>query len=199
MACNGRNHPPDCKCNFRGGHPNSHPPAPYAWGRRSFRKLSSGPNAKCPQCFADVYFIKFRHGGTYFNTTTPPLEKHECTDGSRTYKPFNKRGVPKLRNRKSDLEKDGWLPFFATNIEKFTCGTIIHGLALDSPTIHHFGFSQFIDIESDSLIYFKILRTTEPNVKLHCFLKTPSESANFLGYNNCSTELELRIKINSTD
>lgn len=195
MACNGHNHPKGCTCNFRGGHPNSQPPAWRGWGRSAARHYVSGPNASCPECKAPVYFIPGpKGGGTFFDCIGPPWTKHPCTNNPKPYSPFNKKGLPKLRNRHSEFERDGWLPFVIRNIEQLAVGTIVHGVALDNPTVLHFGFLEAIKPDKHRPIFFRYEKSDKSRIEFNCFAPTSSEAKTLVGFDDCRADFDLLIK-----
>ena len=86
MACNGFNHPPDCVCDFRGGHSGSQPPRPIPAApllgslappleRRSFatRRIS-----RCRKCGMPIYFIPGLNGGNVLAAADGSLLRHSC-------------------------------------------------------------------------------------------------------------------------
>lgn len=178
MACNGFNHPKDCKCNFRGGHPNSRPPVWRGWRPRSARRYISGANASCPECRAAVFYVPGpKGGGAYYDSFGPPWPKHACTNKPKPYSPYGRTGKPKLTNRRSEFERDKWLPFFIRNIERLAIGAIIHGVALDNPTVLHFGSPQTeITPDRERPIYFRLVSGRSPDVELNFFPQDGQEA-----------------------
>lgn len=201
MACNGYNHHKDCKCNFRGGHPNTRPPAWRGWKRSSARRYSSGPNATCPECRTPVYWVPGPHGGgAYYNSFGPPWPKHPCTNRPKSYSPYGRSGKPILRNRRSEFERSGWLPFFIRNIERLAVGTILHGVALDDPTVLHFG-SLTLDINPDKErpIYFRPMKSKAGVIELNFFPLEGSEPVSNRLFDDCRNELDLLLKQEPTN
>jgi hypothetical protein len=194
MACNGFNHSDDCQCGFRGGH--AHAKRWKRWSPREARHWASGPNAYCPKCHAPVFFVPFGGGrGTYFDTIVPTWKRHPCTDARRNYSPYNKQGVPKLRNRRSEFEKNGWTPFFIRNVETLAKGMIVHGVAFDSPTVLHFGFCESFGMERTLPIYFRM--HAQGRVEVNFFTNVAGEIANIFGFDDCFNEMELLLKSTS--
>jgi hypothetical protein len=143
-----------------------------------------------------VKYIAFPNGGgTYFEADVFPLKRHPCTDGSKRYSPFNRQGTPKLRNRRTDLDRGGWLPFFIKKIEHFTFGTIIHGAALDFPSDLHFGFADLVEPDRRLLSIFRVKPGREPRVELNYFPEGKTEPILSRGFENCATEIELLAKL----
>jgi hypothetical protein len=196
MVCNGNNHPKDCKCNFRGGHPHLRPPVWHGWSARTARRSLSGPNAQCPECRASVYFVQGKHGGgTYFDQLGPPWPKHPCTDTSKKYSVYSKSGKPKLRVKPSEFEKDRWLPFIVRHIERLGIGTIVHGLVLDNPTLEHLGIlSKDFDPDTYRPIFFRTTSIADTIAELNYFKIGSDEIVSRSLYRDCRNEFELLIK-----
>lgn len=196
MACNGYNHPKDCKCNFRGGHPKSRPPTWRGWKPRAARRYFSGPNATCPECRIPVYYVPGpKGGGAYYDHFGPPWPKHACTNKPKPYSPYGPSGKPKLRNKRSEFERDRWLPFFIRNIERLASGTIIHGVALDDPTVLHFGTIELnIAPDTERPIYFRASKTTDGCIELNYFASSESESVTSILFDDCRTDLDLILR-----
>lgn len=157
MACNGNNHADNCQCNFgKGGRPTTRSFVWKGWRPKSVRGYFTGPNATCPECRKAVFYIPFKAGGgAYFDTFGPPWPKHPCTNNPPQYSPYTISGKPKLRSLPTTLEKDGWFPFIARNVERLASGTIVHGVGLENPTTFHFGavIDSVIDLTRPRVIY----------------------------------------------
>jgi len=71
------------------------------------------PNAICPVCGEDVYYIEFWNGGrVFFDELGPPWPKHLCTDnGTRIVKP-NITNQTKIQTYPNifDVKDNGWIP-----------------------------------------------------------------------------------------
>lgn len=87
MACNAWNHPPECRCDFRGGHPNSHVvrrgqserPTQIAAPDPLQRSQFGYKRTRCPKCSKFVYFVRPYNGGTvWFDDLGVPWPKHGC-------------------------------------------------------------------------------------------------------------------------
>lgn len=90
--CNAKHHDSSCRCGFGG--------PDHLGGGGSYERLSGDirleiervfsysnalsylyPNAKCPNCYKPVYFLKLSNGGrVFFDEIGPPWPKHPCTD-----------------------------------------------------------------------------------------------------------------------
>lgn len=199
MGCNGNNHAKDCSCAFRGGRSNASAPKWNGWTKTSFKKYRSGTNALCPKCGTPVFFIRFSHGrGTFFDRLDPSRKRHPCTDSRLRYSPFNKAGTPKLRNRRSAFERDGWSPFFIKNIETSISGTLISGEALVGQGHFLFGFLDQFSPDLEAPVFFRIRTGREPRVELNFFPKGSDTSHSLMGFEDCGTELELAAKRGGT-
>jgi len=85
MACNGFNHPPDCRCLFRGGHSGSAPPRPVSAAPLlgalalpvSAQPFKLQPRA-CPKCGQPTYFVRAENGGRYRAAADGSMLRHNC-------------------------------------------------------------------------------------------------------------------------
>lgn len=120
MGCNGNNHRPDCTCPFRGGykdhaHQNPwqqrHAEAARLWSIRA--ESFTIPNARCPQCRAQVFFYSSPDGGkVFFDDLGPPWPKHPCTDsGPKSTRPAG-AAFQRLVSR-----DNGWRLFIYDRVE----------------------------------------------------------------------------------
>jgi len=86
MACNGFNHPPDCVCNFKGGHPGSQPPRPVPdaalFGSlappRERRPFESRRVSYCRKCGKPIHFIPGPNGGIFIAAADGSSLRHSC-------------------------------------------------------------------------------------------------------------------------
>jgi len=92
--CNAWNHPPGCNCGWGWGFcglggraaPESRPTNNWIisdGASSSPHEFSSytNPNARCPECGAQVFFYQSPSGGrVFFDSLGPPWPKHPCTD-----------------------------------------------------------------------------------------------------------------------
>ncbi len=108
MACNGHNHPDDCRCNFRGGHHGALPPRPIpavpllgnlAPPERR-RAAQSRRTFSCRRCGMPIQYLPGQNGGAFIMAADGSLLRHSCP-----------RSVPD-RKLKYQREKSlcGWLP-----------------------------------------------------------------------------------------
>lgn len=193
MACNGFNHQKDCTCHFGGGHPLSRPPRWTGWRPRSIRRLLKKANAKCPECRAEVYYLPFRNGGgAYFDKLGPPWPKHPCTDDTKRYSPYTKSGKPRLTVKPTEFEETGWLPFILRNVEFFSVGTIIHGVALDNPTVLHFGTRNVnLDLDRQRPIHFRCREDGSKRVDINYFRNSEDQPVSICMFADCVNEVEI--------
>jgi len=82
-------------------------------GGRTLRNLYASfvnPNARCPVCFASVFYYQSSSGGrVFFDELGPPWPKHPCTDSGR---PFLRTDPETVRTRQLYWwEEQGWSPF----------------------------------------------------------------------------------------
>lgn len=86
MACNGYNHPPDCVCNFKGGHPNSQPPRPFLEApllgslappieRSLFKRRRV---SHCRKCGMPIHFVLGPKGGSFIAAGDGSFLRHNC-------------------------------------------------------------------------------------------------------------------------
>lgn len=107
MACNGYNHRPDCRCDFRGGHAGTVPPMPppaALLGDLAPPKLKKATYLRsprsCAKCGLPTYFVRGRHGGSYIAAGDGTYLKHRCPKAVPS-EPLKFRRARSLR---------GWLP-----------------------------------------------------------------------------------------
>lgn len=86
MACNGFNHPPDCDCNFRGGHAGTQPPrrvehaslfgdlAPARERPPQIERRSR----RCPKCGLPIFYVPVPRGGRFLAAGDGSFLKHNC-------------------------------------------------------------------------------------------------------------------------
>lgn len=85
--CNAHNHPPDCTCGWGG---DGHAGISYGWqgstptiangGIRVWSESSFTRPTHCPECGADVYFIRHNGGSVWVDELGWPWPKHACFD-----------------------------------------------------------------------------------------------------------------------
>lgn len=128
MACNGFNHPPDCMCRFRGGHPGSQPPRPVPTaplfgslapprerGHAGSRRISH-----CRKCGMPIHFIPGPKGGRFITAADGSFLQHSCP-----------KAVPerKLSLKRADWRRD-WLPARLQTVNGRGKGQIVTVLGL---------------------------------------------------------------------
>lgn len=195
MACNGFNHPKECKCNFRGGHPNSRPPSWRGWRPRAVRRYISGPNARCPECHLPVYWVpNSRGGGAYCDHFGPPWPKHPCTDMTKRYSPYGRSGKPKLTAKKTELQREGWLPFIVRNIEPLASGVIVHGVVLDNPTVRHLGSLESLSIDRELPIFIRPKPQSPGVIEFDFFPEGKDDHRTVSVFDDCRTDFDLLLR-----
>lgn len=86
MACNGYNHPPNCICNFKGGHHNVQPPqriseAPLLGSlappseKSLFRRRRT---SHCSKCGMPIHYIPGPKGGSFIAAGDGSFLRHNC-------------------------------------------------------------------------------------------------------------------------
>ena len=85
MTCNGYNHPPDCTCNFKGGHHNSHPPQPIpeaplfgSLAPPAGKVLKRRRTSTCRKCGMPIHYIPGSRGGSFIAAGDGSFLKHNC-------------------------------------------------------------------------------------------------------------------------
>lgn len=193
MACNGHNHPPNCNCNFRGGHPSSSPSSGWGGTRKAIKSSVLKAKSRCPKCGRLTYYFKASSGGGFYcETVGPPWTRHPCNVGSEKYSPFNREGRPRLRVYKSEYERDGWIPFIVRFIEEFPNSIIIHGFILDNPGERHIGVKSHLKIDRAIPMYLKdggegIVKISAYDIEMEDFILLN-------GLDACSGPLEIELK-----
>lgn len=193
MACNGNNHADNCQCNFgKGGRPTIRSFVWKGWRPKSVRGYFTGPNATCPECRKAVFYIPFKAGGgAYFDTFGPPWPKHPCTNNPPQYSPYTISGKPKLRSLPTTLEKDGWFPFIARNVERLASGTIVHGVGLENPTTFHLGALIDLMIDSTRPIFVRLL--PDNRAQMDFFPTDRTEPSTVDVFPDCLNDLDLLL------
>lgn len=194
MTCNGNNHASNCQCNFgNGGLPRARSFVWKSWKPKSAAGYFNGPNATCPECRKDVYFIPFRSGGgAYFDRFGPPWPKHPCTDKPPEYSPFTRSGKTRMRSLPTAWDKSGWIPFFVRNIEAFGCGTIIHGACFNNPTVFHLGVLADISVDLNRPVFLKV--SSDTSVALDFFPLTEVASMTVEAFPDCLNVIDLLLR-----
>lgn len=146
--CNAHNHPPGCTCGWGGeGHLGSRAGASSAGGNLPFGVYTfqhfsiHEPNAICPVCGADVYFIRPSSGGAvFFDEVGPPWPKHPCMehDNQSQVRAIGRaRIVPEDELAKAPRDMpprwavEGWAPVEITHAQEIHGGSggyILRGL-----------------------------------------------------------------------
>lgn len=166
MACLGKNHAFNCSCGF---------------GKRGIREdlteeesqpsLTNLGNARsrCPRCGARVFYRRGPiGGGTYFDQIGSRWARHPCTDRRYKYSAFNREGQPKLRNRKTDLQKRGFKPIVVTESQALSDNTILKGSWLDKPSRFSLVMPGSYSIDINQVVL--MMRRPDGGVILNCFL-----------------------------
>lgn len=175
------------------------PPPRRAWRAPPVKKQMAATNAVCPECRAPVYFRRGPFGGGgYFDTPFRPWTKHPCTNKDKPYNHIGRNGNPKLRNRKSTYERDGWIPFVVRNIETPLGASIVHGVALDSETIHHIGFRRAFVPDLTEQIYIRPVPDQSDEVEFNFVPLGSHEALSYVGYDDCRNAVDLILRMDDT-
>lgn len=193
MACKGNNHADNCLCNFGiGRRATTRSYAWRGWKPQSVRSYFSGPNATCPECRKAVFYIPFKGGGgAYFDAFGPPWPKHPCTNIPPQYSPYTASGKPRLRTLPTALERGGWFPFIARNVERLASGTIVHGVGLENPTAFHFG--SLIDLMIDSMRPIFVRLLPDNRAEMDFFPIDRNEPLTVEVFPDCLNDLDLLL------
>lgn len=163
MACLGKNHPFNCSCGFgtKGVRPilevEEHP---------SFANISAGSH--CGKCGALVYFRRAPSGGgTFFDQLGGNWPVHRCNDRKYKYTPFNRHNRPKLRNRKSDLQRRGFIPIIIADIASHQDRLVLRGSWLSTPSQFYLTVADDLLIDTKRSIFMK--KAPSGMMVLNCF------------------------------
>ncbi len=190
MACNGFNHRPGCSCNFKGGHPIANASSGTVLSRRTFSARVDDARRICPDCRKVVYFFKFRSGGSgAFDTFGPPWLRHPCRATGESYSPFSRSGRPKLRNRRSEYERDGWIPIDIRNVEEFPKMVIIHGNVLDRPEVIHIGLDGAWSVDQEMPTYIRY--ECDGRIKVSFFAMNSESFVDLYGILDCLNPMDV--------
>jgi len=200
LTCRGKNHSTLCECGFgsRIAQSVTNSIGWSSWTKRSFFRYQTGPNATCPECRKDVFYIAFRNGGgTYFDTFGPPWTKHACTDRSFEYSPYTASGTPKLRVRPTSLEREGWVPFLIRHEERLVRGTLIHGVSLINPTAFHLGSARELLVDRLMPTFIRPLKNLRVSISYFCADSSQTLVAEM--HLDCLTDMDILLKCCSSD
>lgn len=150
MGCNAWNHEPNCNCGW-GGDTNSGgqnysiekllneivsrpsyfvapDPTPakrtqVAGSRYWYGNVQREPNARCPVCKKDVYFVQTEYGGrVYFDELGPPWPKHPCTDSG-----IQSHRASSVERHNSGTPTEEWFLLQEPKIKRWVNGVYIEG------------------------------------------------------------------------
>lgn len=147
MGCNAWNHSPDCSCGWGGVFYGSAYRGEVSGNGGHWQRYQSytTPNARCPECQAQVFFYLSPYGGrVYFDDLGPPWPKHPCTDTSSTRTRARPgQALPAATRRKPPptIRRDpGWRPLLVEKIARHETRAdvvllTVHPAAGDAPVI----------------------------------------------------------------
>ncbi len=145
MTCFGRNHSFNCSCGFGAKGDSS---ASQSEDLPSF--AGSGAGSHCNKCGAIVFFRRVPSGGgTFFDRLGGNWPRHLCSDQRYKYTPFNRHNRPKLRNRKSDLQRRGFLPIVIVNLVCHSGRSVLTGTWLNTPSRFSLTISDLVSIDAE--------------------------------------------------
>ncbi|MGM4962991.1 hypothetical protein AB7714_05755 [Tardiphaga sp. 1201_B9_N1_1] len=129
--CNASNHSPSCPCGFGGDTGggrgwgsvahftlNYEPPS-FGWSRDGRGTVESyvNPNARCPECGADVFFYRSPYNGrVYFDELGWPWPKHGCTDNAQEPRRATSRGGTARPAERLQWHIEGWVALLSPRI-----------------------------------------------------------------------------------
>lgn len=166
MACLGKNHSFNCSCGF--GRKAIREDLTEDEDQSSLTNLGSA-RSRCPRCGARVFYRRGPiGGGTYFDQIGRGWARHPCTDRRYKYSAFNRDGRPKLRNRKTDLQRRGFKPIVVAELLKLVDRTILKGSWFDTPSRFSLAVRGSYTIDINQVIM--MMRRPDGAVILNCFL-----------------------------
>jgi hypothetical protein len=87
------------------------------------------------------------------------------------------------------------MPFFIRNVESLVSGVIIHGVAMDSPTVLHFGSLDSEAIpDKERPIYFRYRDTNPKMIEINFFGIHSTEPTTEIMFNDCRSHFDLLLK-----
>lgn len=197
MSCNGFNHRPGCACAFKGGHGRLGSRRNLRQERKRFVTRVEDARRICPRCQKTVYFFRFASGGSgAFDTFGPPWIPHACMHPATEYSPFGLHGRPKLRNRRSEYERDGWVPIYILRVEEFPSSIIVHGIVLDRPDTLHIGVRRLWNIDRAQPAYVRHGGTGR--VTLNAFIVDADRFIDLDGVLDCSAPMDIEFHCTPT-
>ncbi len=146
MACNGRNHPADCTCAFRGGRTIT---STFRTRAQVTRRAIASHTTPCPHCRRSVYFVRARNGGSFWlESPGPGWPKHECD---------RLRRLGKLRLVKAAWRDEGWLPMSIDAVEELGPLKRIRGARLDGDAVLVFDIATGVEIGPDLPVFYRVI------------------------------------------
>ena len=100
----------------------------------------------------------------------------------------------RIASGRSQFERDGWLPFIVRNVEQLATGTIVHGVALDNPTVLHFGFPTQVEPERIKPVFFRNLPNDKTLVEFNFFPHDSEIPVSLLGFDDCRNEFDIVLQ-----
>ena len=127
-------------------------------------------------------------------------EDCRCPIGNRephAYNPFKRNGQPKLSYLRSKFQREGWLVLTKVKLEKYLCGTVLHGVVLDSPTTVDLGFSQQLEFDPAAVYVYRKLSRSSVLAELKVLpVDDPEADGTILPcFSECGTEIELLARM----
>lgn len=146
MPCNAHNHAKDC--GFGGQPGTSRPDAPSPAMR--WRAALARRRMSCPHCGKGVYFVRGRHGGTFYLNEILPgwSSKHECAALRRTSRP---------RVAMSEWRRAGWLPLGVLSATESDLGQIVDAVSLIDDGRFRFRLVQGSPLSADAPAFYRLV------------------------------------------
>ena len=150
MRCLGKNHSFNCNCGFGSKSESSR-------AGEFFSAIATVPkNSNCPRCGASVFYRPGPiGGGTYFDRIGEGWHRHPCTDSRYRYSPWNRKNIPKLRNRLSRDQRRGYCAIVLNGVFASSETTIIRGSWLENPSTFEITMNGSHDIDARKSIFIR--------------------------------------------
>lgn len=190
MSCKGKNHGPNCGCPI--GNPIK---GRFPTSISGQKEYYSRP-ATCRKCGQVTAWVASSGRGYLSDGASSGFKRHHCIDPKYNYSPFNKKGQPKLRNRKTKFERDGYIPLIVRSVEISVAGTIVIGEELSSSKPIGLGIAKELEIDRGCPLAFRVEPKQSDLAKLVYFETSSPEPRTALVHTDCFDELELYKRTN---
>ena len=192
MACNGFNHPKDCKCNFRGGHQTQNLLLGVGGSPEPLEDIHLDRTPDVQNAILVCTMFQDLKVAAHITTHSDRRGPNTLAQTSQGPIRLSAARVTQSLEIANPNSSDGWAPFFVRNIERLATGTIIHGVSLDDPTVLHFGSLNFdLSLDKERPIYFRYNDASRTAVQLNFFPLSGELPIFETAFNDCRNDFDL--------